>query len=42
MDDDVFAEIDAKIRDVLDEAVAFAEAGREVPPERLYENLYVD
>ena len=40
--DEVFAEIDSKVRNALDEAVAFAEAGREVPAERLYEDLYVN
>ena len=37
-----FEELDRKVRDVLDEAVAFAEAGEELPPERLYEDLYVE
>jgi len=39
---DDFAELDAKVKQVLDEAVAFAEAGSELPPERLYEDVYVD
>jgi len=37
-----FEEIDSRVRKVLDEAVAFAEAGQELPPERLYEDLYVE
>ena len=40
--DDVFKEIDARIKGELDEAVAFAEAGRELPPERAYEDVYVE
>jgi pyruvate dehydrogenase E1 component alpha subunit len=43
LDDDApFDEIDTKVQDILDEAVAFAEAGEELPAERLYEDLYVD
>jgi pyruvate dehydrogenase E1 component alpha subunit len=37
-----FQEIDRKVNEVLDEAVAFAEAGSELPVERLYEDLYVE
>jgi pyruvate dehydrogenase E1 component alpha subunit len=38
--DEAFDEIDRKVDEVLDEAVRFAEAGAEVPVERLYEDLY--
>ena len=40
--DEEFEAIDRQVDAVLDEAVAFAEAGQELPPERLYEDLYVD
>lgn len=40
--DEPFEEIDARVKRELDEAVAFAEAGKELPPERAYEDLYVD
>ena len=40
--DGEFEELDGKVRRVLDEAVAFAEAGAELPVERLYEDVYVD
>jgi pyruvate dehydrogenase E1 component alpha subunit len=40
--DEEFKEVDRRVRDVLDEAVAFAEAGEELPPERLTEDLYAD
>jgi len=36
-----FRELDERVRKVLDGAVAFAEAGEELPPERLTEDLYV-
>jgi len=39
--DEEFQELDRKVRQVLDEAVAFAEAGEELPLEQLYEDLYV-
>lgn len=42
VDDKEFAELDKKVRRVLDEAVKFAESGEELPPERLYEDLYVE
>ncbi len=38
--DEEFDAVDAKVEQVLDEAVAFAEAGKEVPREALYEDLY--
>jgi len=38
--DEPFDDIDRRVDQVLDEAVAFAEAGRELPPDRLYEDLY--
>jgi len=37
-----FEEVDRRVQQVLDEAVAFAEAGSEVPADRLYEDLYVE
>jgi len=37
-----FEEVGRQVQKVLDEAVAFAEAGQELPPERLYEDLYVE
>ena len=42
MPDDEFAEIDARVKDELNAAVAFAEAGEELPPERLCEDVFVD
>jgi pyruvate dehydrogenase E1 component alpha subunit len=41
MEDHEFEEIDKKVKQALDEAVAFAEAGHELPKERLFEDLYV-
>jgi len=38
--DEAFDEIDRHVDEVLDEAVRFAEAGRELPPDRLHEDLY--
>jgi pyruvate dehydrogenase E1 component alpha subunit len=35
-----FDEIDRRVDEVLDDAVRFAEAGEELPVERLYEDLY--
>jgi pyruvate dehydrogenase E1 component alpha subunit len=35
-----FEAIDARVDEVLDDAVRFAEAGEELPVERLYEDLY--
>jgi pyruvate dehydrogenase E1 component alpha subunit len=40
--DEEFHALDKQVRQVLDEAVKFAEAGQELPPERLHEDLYVD
>ena len=40
--DEEFEELDRKVNQVLDEAVAFAEAGSELPVDRLYEDLYVE
>ena len=40
--DEEFKEIDDKVRQVLDEAVAKAEAGRELPAEKLHEDVYVE
>ena len=40
--DEEFDAIDQKVREVLDEAVRSAEAGKELPIERLYEDLYAD
>jgi len=40
--DEEFAAVDKQVREQLDEAVRFAEAGAELPPDRLYEDLYAD
>ncbi len=40
--DDLFDEIDQKVRKELDEAVEFAEAGEELPFERVHEDAYVE
>jgi pyruvate dehydrogenase E1 component alpha subunit len=40
--DEEFKKIDKQVRQELDEAVKFAEAGSELPPGRLYEDLYVE
>jgi len=40
--DEEFEKIDKKIKKALDDAVAFAEAGSELPPERVYEDVYVE
>jgi pyruvate dehydrogenase E1 component alpha subunit len=40
--DEVFEEIDEKVKAVIDDAVAFAEAGSELPADRLYDDLYAD
>jgi len=42
MDDAEFEEVDRKVEDVLKDAVAFAEAGSELPVANLYDDLYVD
>jgi len=39
--DEEFAELDKKVQEVLEAAVAFAEAGHELPKEQLHEDLYV-
>lgn len=41
-DEAEFDELDAKVQQVLDEAVAFAEAGAELPTGALYDDLYVE
>ena len=40
--DEEFDAVDRRVREELDRAVAFAEAGEELPVERLYEDLYVE
>jgi len=40
--DEEFDAVDAEVQKVLDEAVAFAEAGAELPADRLYEDVYTD
>ena len=40
--DEEFEETDRKVAQVLDEAIEFAERGRELPVERLSEDLYVE
>ncbi len=37
-----FDAVDAKVSEVLDDAIAFAEAGKELPRESLYEDLYAE
>ncbi|MHC4479389.1 MAG: pyruvate dehydrogenase (acetyl-transferring) E1 component subunit alpha [Planctomycetota bacterium] len=37
-----FDEVDQRVLAVLDEAVEFAEAGSELPPDRLHEDVYVE
>jgi pyruvate dehydrogenase E1 component alpha subunit len=37
-----FEAIDRKVREVLDEAVAFAQSGAELPKDTLYDDLYAD
>jgi pyruvate dehydrogenase E1 component alpha subunit len=41
VDEEEFEKVDAEVRRILDEAVEFAEAGEELPADRLYEDLYV-
>jgi len=40
--DDEFSKIDVRVQQELDDAVAFAEAGSELPKESLYDDLYVE
>ena len=40
--DDEFGQIDRRVKEELDAAVAFAEAGEELPPEKLYDDVYAD
>jgi len=40
--DGEFDAVDAEVQKVLDEAVAFAEAGAELPADRLYDDVYAD
>jgi pyruvate dehydrogenase E1 component alpha subunit len=40
--DEEFAEVDGRVKEELEQAVAFAEAGSELRPERLYEDVYVE
>lgn len=42
MGDEEFKRIDDRVRKELEEAVAFAEQGKELPPERVFEDLYVE
>jgi len=42
MPDAEFEEVDGRVRKLLDEAVAFAEAGAELPVEKLYEDVYAE
>jgi pyruvate dehydrogenase E1 component alpha subunit len=37
-----FDELDRQVQEALDEAVRFAESGRELPKDRLYEDVYVE
>ena len=40
--DEELDQIDARVQKELDQAVAFAESGSELPPEGLYEDVYVE
>ena len=40
--DEEFEELDEKAKKTLEEAVEFAKSGEELPPDRLYEDLYVE
>ena len=40
--DEEFGEVDARVQKELDDAVAFAESGEELSPDRLYEDVYVE
>ena len=40
--DEVFDEADAKVKKAIDEAVRYAESGRELPMEKLYDDVYAD
>jgi TPP-dependent pyruvate/acetoin dehydrogenase alpha subunit len=40
--DEEFEAIDRKVEEAVAKAVQVAEAGEELPPERLFEDLYVD
>jgi pyruvate dehydrogenase E1 component alpha subunit len=42
VDDREFEEVDSRVRRELDEAVAFAEQGSELPLDKLYEDVYVE
>lgn len=42
IDDSAFEAIEQKVRDELDAAVKFAESGSELPPSKIYEDLYVE
>jgi pyruvate dehydrogenase E1 component alpha subunit len=38
--DEEFDRIDARVREEISKAVAFAESGQELPPDRLYDDVY--
>lgn len=40
LDEKEFEEINRKIEEIIEKAVEFAEKGKEIPPERLYEDVY--
>jgi len=40
--DEEFEKLDGKVQQVLDDAVKFAESGRELPVEKLHEDLYAE
>jgi len=42
LDEKEFEQIHRRVDKELNDAVAFAEAGRELPVEKLYEDLYVE
>lgn len=42
VDDSEFEKVEDEVREILKEAVAFAEAGQELPFDRVYEDLYVE
>lgn len=40
--DEEFEEVDQQVKQEIEEAIEFAQQGEELPPERLYEDVYVD
>jgi pyruvate dehydrogenase E1 component alpha subunit len=40
--DEEFDQVDQRVKQEIEEAIEFAQQGQELPPERLYEDLYVE